>query len=156
MPAFPRCVTCWASSRIDSCVIARPRSRSSHKERASLTASSSPRSRPLSIACRTNALWSGVRCTSICRRERARSARIKRTYFRSFITNSRCASSQTGSPLQCKNSYLIGAANECVQPSNLPKPHFQRSLTTYPRFPQSPEFPIARTGRRTQWSEPQK
>lgn len=49
------------------------------QRKSSFTASSSPRSRPLSIACRTNALWSGVSCTSICRSLGAGSARVKHT-----------------------------------------------------------------------------
>ena len=56
-----------------------------------------------------------------------------------FITNSRCTRSQTSSPLQCNNSRLIGAVNECVQPSNLPQTRSQRSLTTYPRFSANPQ-----------------
>jgi len=79
-----------ANSRMDSCVITRPspramdalasssvtrnsalwRSRSSHKASASCTASCSVWSRPLSIARRTNALWSEVSCTSMVPRVR--------------------------------------------------------------------------------------
>src|ERR1035437_3441286 len=83
--ARPRFFTSLASSRIDCSVILRPspraseasalstavristrvRSRSSHMASASCTASSPRWSRPLSIAWRTNAFWSGVSCTSI-------------------------------------------------------------------------------------------
>jgi len=86
--ARPRSFTSPASCRIDSCVTTRPsprarevrasssvrknsarcRSRSSHKARASCTASSSEWSRPLSIARRAKAFWSGVSCTSIVSR----------------------------------------------------------------------------------------
>ena len=88
--ARPRSFTSLASCCIDSCVMTRPsprarearasssvrrnsarcRSRSSHKASASSTASSSEWSRPLSIARRAKAFWSGVRCTSIALRIR--------------------------------------------------------------------------------------
>jgi hypothetical protein len=87
MRARPRCLTLSASSCIDLLVIvlpspraressalstaakisARVRSRSSHSESASSTASSSRRNRPLRMACRINAFWSGVKLTFISR-----------------------------------------------------------------------------------------
>ncbi len=83
--ARPRSFTSLASWRMDFCVIARPsprasearasssvkrnsarcRSRSSHKASASRTASCSEWNRPLSIARRAKAFWSGVSSTSI-------------------------------------------------------------------------------------------
>src|ERR1035437_5880620 len=92
--ARPRFFTSSASSRMDCSVMLRPspraseasavsmavristrvRSRSSHMARASCTASSSRWSRPLSIAWRTKAFWSGVSCTSIAFRVAASEA----------------------------------------------------------------------------------
>jgi len=46
-------------------ISSRRRSRSSQRDGASLTASSSRHSLPVSMAWRTNALWSAVNCTSI-------------------------------------------------------------------------------------------
>ena len=77
----PRWPTSPANWRMDSSVMMRPspcassasaarisarwRSRSSHNENASCTASSGRRSLPVAIACRTNACCSNESCTSI-------------------------------------------------------------------------------------------
>jgi len=83
--ARPRCFTSSASCRMESSVTIRPlpaasealalstaarisarrRSRSSQRESASCTASSGRFRRPDSMACRTNAVWSGVKSTSM-------------------------------------------------------------------------------------------
>jgi hypothetical protein len=83
--ARPRCFTSPASSRVDCDVIVRPsprareasavstaarisarvRSRCSHMDNASCTASSARWNRPVAVAWRTNASWSGVKCTSM-------------------------------------------------------------------------------------------